>query len=525
MISFNKNLYNKKILNKIVRFNNLNFSSKRHNSSKIILCEFTNNKCIQASFSILSNYIRKKKGFKIVAFDTEINKSLIGRFKKRINYSLKRGLNFKIYNSFNVDNFLFYDFKKKNDCKIDNLTDKILAKLSDKKDVLDIKVNKVWIGDLIYDSYLKDYNLPTVDIKSTQFKKFLKNCLNIFFYWQEYFSNNDVKAVIVSHSVYISAFPLRIAIQMGIKVYQANFHNVYCLNKRRLFAYNLFSDYKKIFNKFSNKYKTKALNYSKKQIERRFSGEVGINMYYSTMSSFTDYKYKKRVIKKSNKTKILIASHCFLDSPHCYGKNSIFPDFYEWFDFLGKLSQKKNYEWYVKTHPNYKAETKKVVDDFVKKYPKIKLISPEISHHQIIKEGINCAITVHGTIAWEYAYFGIPVISCSKNNPHINFNFTYHANSIKKIKWAVDNINRLNLNFSKKEIYKFYFMNNVFRQSDWFLDDLDKFIHKIGGNKNLSRMKFYDSWIDEFNEKKFNRTYKLLENHLAKHNFLIPKKI
>ena len=248
-------------------------------------------------------------------------------------------------------------------------------------------------------------------------------------------------------------------------------------------------------------------------------------MYYSTMSSFTHYKHKNRVLQKNNKTKVLIASHCFLDAPHIYGDNSVFVDFYEWFDFLGKLSKKTDYDWYVKTHPDYKEETKKIINNFLEKYKNIKLLSPKVSHHQIVREGIDGVLTVHGTVAWEYAFFKIPVISCSKNNPHIDFNFTYHAKSLKKLEWAIKNIKKLKLNFSKNEIYKFYFMNNIYRQSDWFLDDLDKFIDKIGGYKNLPTMKFYDHWLSEMTTNRLNKSYKILDYHLNKDKFLIPRKI
>ena len=71
------------------------------------------------------------------------------------------------------------------------------------------------------------------------------------------------------------------------------------------------------------------------RLKRRFSGEIGVDMAYSTKSAYGVSKHP-RLIKKSNKTKILIAAHCFFDSPHAYG-NNLFPDFYEWLLFLGNM--------------------------------------------------------------------------------------------------------------------------------------------------------------------------------------------
>ena len=109
-------------------------------------------------------------------------------------------------------------------------------------------------------------------------------------------------------------------------------------------------------------------------------------------------------------TKVLICSHDFFDAAHSYGKN-FFPDFYEWVIFLGEMSNKTNYEWYIKTHPPLKGKFERyqkfsvdVVDEIVKKYPKIKKIPPETSHLKLIKEGINVVLTVFGTVATEYSF-------------------------------------------------------------------------------------------------------------------------
>ena len=45
--------------------------------------------------------------------------------------------------------------------------------------------------------------------------------------------------------------------------------------------------------------------------------------------------------------------------------------------------------------------------------------------HHFLKKKVNLLLTCYGTIAHEYAYFGIPVINASINNPHINYNFCF----------------------------------------------------------------------------------------------------
>ena len=131
-----------------------------------------------------------------------------------------------------------------------------------------------------------------------------------------------------------------------------------------------------------------------------------------------------------------------MDSVHVNGKN-FFSDFYLWISYLGKLSNEKydKYEFYIKNHPyfgnkyeRYQKYTDEIVDELIKKFPNIKKIHNNTSHHQIISEGIDFVLTVYGSVAIEYAYLGIPVINASKNNPHINYNFNINPklNEYKK---------------------------------------------------------------------------------------------
>ena len=78
------------------------------------------------------------------------------------------------------------------------------------------------------------------------------------------------------------------------------------------------------------------------------------------------------IILKIRKTKILIASHDFVDAPHNNGQ-FIFPDMVEWIRFLANLSKKSNYVWYIKNHPamndkwkSYQIYTRQVVNRLIK---------------------------------------------------------------------------------------------------------------------------------------------------------------
>ena len=132
----------------------------------------------------------------------------------------------------------------------------------------------------------------------------------------------------------------------------------------------------------------------------------------------------RRILKKNDKFKVLIAPHSFSDAPHQLGKH-LFPDYYEWLNFV-ILNASSKYDWYIKCHPNfvdYFDNTLSVVKKMIKQNKIIKYLRPNISHRQLIKEGIKAVITCHGTIGSEYPYFNLTVVNASNSNPHANYKF------------------------------------------------------------------------------------------------------
>ena len=71
-----------------------------------------------------------------------------------------------------------------------------------------------------------------------------------------------------------------------------------------------------------------------------------------------------------------------IDSPHAFG-NWFFSDFVDWLEYLGRISEKTNYEWYIKPHPNNLRRNKEFIDYYLKKYPKFKLVPPNTSHYSL----------------------------------------------------------------------------------------------------------------------------------------------
>ena len=213
---------------------------------------------------------------------------------------------------------------------------------------------------------------------------------------------------------------------------------------------------------------------------------VGVDMPYSTASAYSTKNYNNFELKKTGKISILVAVHDFFDSPHSYGDN-LFPDFLEWLECLAEMSSKTNYEWYIKTHPDVVGNSEEVLKELVLKNKNFTLVPKEVSHHQLIKEGISVVLTVFGTIAAEYAYLGKLAVNASINNPHIAYEFCLNPKTVEEYKAIILNLPSLIESFKPdtQQILEFYFMHNIYKQKTWMLQDLDHALQVLGGYSRL----------------------------------------
>jgi hypothetical protein len=293
-----------------------------------------------------------------------------------------------------------------------------------------------------------------------------------------------------------------------------------------MYAYNEFKFFKKTFKLLKDK-ENKLLT-AKKQLDKRFKGEIGVDMLYSSKSAYTGYDNNKRVIKKNKKIKIIIAPHCFFDSPHGLGQN-LHVDFYLWLLHLVKISKKTNYDWYIKTHPDYIPKNLQIIKEFVKKNPQFKLLNPKTSHNQIINEGINFALTIYGTIGVEYAAKNIPVINASQNNPHINYTFNINPKTKTEYEKILINLNNIKKRINVKEVYEYYYMKNIYSEKSVFIDDYYKLINNLGGGidgyKAMNSTSVYKYILNEFKKDNYNKKIFKINNFLNNKEYKLGFKI
>lgn len=455
---------------------------------KKILIEFHNWNVEYSTYYFILDALKKKCNTEEVeAFSTFpffFSQSIFQKIKFYLG-NLFKIHTFKLYKNLGIKNIFMPN--------LNNLDSKIIDKYYNiffkapnlnLNDVLKFKINNILVGDILYDSYLKCYNCPTINIQDLRFKFFFKNFLFLYFYWNNYFKTNNVKAVVVLHHTYLTGLPLRIAIAAGSKAIVANIGKIYQLNKKNIYPCREFLHYKKKFTKFSKKNKISYLKIAKKEILMKFSGDLK-TMEYLAVPSFRLRTGLKENLKKSKKLKILISPHMFSDSPHFLG-STLFPDCYEWLIFLLNFSKVTDYEWYIKLHPEITQvkfdNTYSIVKNLLKEYPLVKWIPPQTSHNTLIKQGINFVFTVNGSIGSEYPFFNVPVINASVNNPHIKYNFNYHPKNIAQLKFLILNLAKLDKKISQRDVLEFFFMHKIFYGKSWLGIKIYEFMKKNSFN-------------------------------------------
>ena len=493
-----------------------------HKTDAEILFEYNHINSAIIAYSYFGNLLSKKHEASIIpywSFPADWSFPLL----PNIFYRKLSAIELNVYKSFTSEKMLYVDLPHGQIGKRDALFREIYPTLKNCRDVENLLIDGVLIGDLIYDTYLMANKKPKICIHSQDFQDFLKNTLGIYIFWGDYFNTHNVKAINVSHCVYSMAIPLRIAIKRQVPAYQVNGTHVYYLTKKNMWAYGEFFYFPEEFQKLPIEVQQKGVEEAERRINRRFSGEIGVDMAYSSKSAFVPQK-QTRVLRESNRLKVFVALHCFFDSPHSYGFN-LFPDFYEWVDFLGSIAQRTDYDWYLKTHPDFLPENKPIVEEFCEKYPKFTLLPADTSHHQIIADGIHCALSVYGTIGFEYAALGVPVINASVCNPHIAYDFNIHPKSVEEYEDILMNLKDLDLVIDKQEVYEYYFMKFMDKDTDnWLFNNYEEFLKNIGGYSNQATSVAYKEFMDEWSQDNHVRIINTLKDFIESKDFRLGKK-
>jgi len=374
----------------------------------------------------------------------------------------------------------------------------VYPSIRSKHDLENLCVDGILIGDLVYDTYIRQFDMATVDLSTPEFERVLREGLGLLFQWRAYFKRHMVKAIIVSHGIYTWAGIItRVAVDAGIPAYLVQMNRVYRIDEAHgVLPYNGHVDYPAQFGKLSPDEQARARTMAKGRIAQRLKGERDVGKHHLLRLNYAATT-GSRVLPETGRLKVLVASHCFADGSHMYGM-SLLPDFYEWLQFLGTISERTNYDWYIKLHPDRNRWETAHVEAFAGRYPKFKILPEGTSHNQLVADGINCVLTVYGTIAFEYAAMGIPVVTASPWNPTMAYTFNVHPRTLPEYEHILMNLRDLHVTVDPDQVAEYYYCHYMDTGDDWLYDDLSGIYSDMLARDGVKGSLAYDLFLRQF---------------------------
>ncbi len=515
----------------------LNIKNNIINKESIILAEFNPNLFPLIGIIFLLKILNKIHKCRILVYFPKNSKNSIDLLKTiiKILFRFKTLLIYLVHGA--TPHIIISSTATKSLAKLK--FDKIICNINTKDDLLNLKLENIEVGDLFYDNYTRFNASHTIEVNE-KFRQVLFEYFIEFYYWFNFFNKFDIKSVLTSHAVYNLAIPLRIAQSKKIPGYIAsiNFIEYFDISRKNIFQ----SSYRNSFKFLNNEEKKKALSLSKMLLEDRFKGILNSsefsgygsnhdkrkNLSKKALNTFGKKNTIKKIFKKNGKPNILIMAHCFYDAPHGGGK-FLFVDFYEWVKHLGELSNKLDFNWYIKKHPHSAEQVlnNKVIENILAIYPNLNLLDEGVSNNEIINDGVSLILTVHGSAGYEFSYHSIPVILASNQTAYENYDICYQPSSVKEYDDIIKNFSKINFSYNKKEIYRYYY--NIYL-AFWELIPMQEYykIKNIVKDEYNFRMNFLSQenallkyLRSEFTEKKISEKLLEVENFIKKNDYRI----
>lgn len=430
-------------INDFIRFNERLWSKEKiEDTDNIVILPYEgihDSSTIVRAYCI--NYLAQKYNAKIIAYIRE------GRKVDSITDSL-----WDVYKSFNVVGAIDESLTEEQQERVEQLVEDIWPTLHTYDDWYhNIEIYGINFGRTILRHYLRVY-IPTYTIEDIYMKDFLREAVSYIVYWYDYLTNHSVKAMILEDGVSREGYARDIACKMGIDVYvtQNNEFRKLTMNNS-IFKHTKY--YKKFWNELSESEKAKGKECAKNKLQARLTGNSN-DVYYPDGKSPFSVICENRILENNDKIKVLICPHIFEEDSY-HGAWQLFNNYFSWLVTLGELSEKTDYEWYIKKHPAGSWRDDIIIDEFLRRYSKIKEIPKLVSARQLRDEGLQFALTVCGTIGHEYAALGVQVINAG-DNPHIAYDFNWNPQTKKEYIHLLLNLHELDKKIDMDEIYEYF---------------------------------------------------------------------
>lgn len=513
----NENSFEKKWFKASLSF----FKPRVKKSEGILLIQKVEDYEYTLKLAAASKAYAENKNLKVCTYSPYFTKDIgwIDPIKEKYQKNFKVNLD-QLYESFGAKQIFDAHSKYSDQNKVLREFDRIKEFLLKPEDVLNIKIEGILVGDLIYDTYLRFFALSTiVEVKGNeQLMSIIKISINYFYSFTDFIKKTPVKSLFTTYTTYIShGIPVRICLEKNIPVYAFGIYTSIFKKIEREVPYHCASHW---FFSGKREIPEEKLLLAKENLESRFSGKLDEAISYMRITSFSSKELDDSIYVDftKNQRNVVIYIHDFYDSSHI-NRCLLFPDLFQFLKCtLDHVNNSEGTSYWIKIHPNWSGDCKERAIDLVESYNfhNFRVLDEFVSNHSIVALKPDLIVTARGTIAMEMAYFEIPVVALY-DNPYVNFGFTHTCYDVDSFFEIVSGKKEPIIDFDKDELYSYYYQAfleqledvdvGVYYKLQSYLGDRfkDDYISLIRENKKEI---FNDSFIDNY-RRKFER----LENN------------
>lgn len=333
--------------------------------------------------------------------------------------------------------------------------------------------------------YMNRFENPSINPSNIRNKAILEKSLQFVVYWYDYFEDNDIKVVFLKDGATWEGFIREIAIYKNIPTYALQGVSYYRRMVHDFYHETWYPYYKGFWKELSAEEQRDGIDWAKRSLNDRLRGSVKEIPYLDGKTAFLNEFKTDKLLRESDNLKVLVCPHIFGEDEYACGEQIFDNNYISWLVHIGELSEMiKDYDWYLKPHPYSGVRDYMIINQLVKKYPRITVLPLDASPWQLKEEGVDVVLTVYGSVGEEYPAMGVPVINAGKN-AHMMYSFNYTPSEKEEFDRILRTFNKEEYKIDIEELYSFYALNYYYY--DW---DKCFFSYRFFGNDTLYSDRF-----------------------------------
>lgn len=323
--------------------------------------------------------------------------------------------------------------------------------------VLDVSLDGVRLGDILYDSYLARFQVATLRRVNLDLLKTLWTLIVNYRTYSRLIRRHAPSAVLVSHNIgLVSGVLVRAALRRGVPVY----HQRGGVQAAALIMYTPQSGW----HEYAYRPRAADLDHlsalGRPRLEREFEAVMTQRMRERTdKDAVNAYGLGKTVLRDREafardhalpvgRPFVFVMLHAFNDHPHSHFGRMLFKDYYQWFaQTLAYARSNTRVNWVFKEHPSaamYPTRDIELAAHFADRPPHVLFLDRHASFSsESLRYLAHAVVTVAGTAGVEFpAFASVPCVMAGESS-YSGFGFTIEPETAGAYWRTLDRIDTL----------------------------------------------------------------------------------